>query len=160
MEFRGGTVIATCSLPLGSLTLYLEHVKDNLPSKKKFREIQLDVATHLEEFEILISSPYPTVHGVGRHLRARSGKQRPFRSALLQFGIPRSDIEDILDRFLRSNKLALENCCTQRPMGPYADTGNVHTPYIAATCRCQTLHAHKLRHPGRISFRQSFWRNL
>ncbi len=144
VEFRHGTVLATCSLPLGTLTLYLNHVKGILPSKKKFREIQLDVATHLKEFEILKSSPYPTVHGVGGTVRAAA------RLNNVLFGLPScnsefpaQNLEDMLDRFQNSGKLALETILRNAPARVHTLLpGMIILHTIAATCRSQTIQAH------------------
>ena len=69
--FSQGEVVATRSLPIGSLNLYTAHVRGIIPTKKELEKISLHVETLLDQVEFP-SGEYPaaTLCGVGGTARA------------------------------------------------------------------------------------------
>jgi|APHig6443718053_1056840.scaffolds.fasta_scaffold53819_1 exopolyphosphatase/guanosine-5'-triphosphate,3'-diphosphate pyrophosphatase len=68
--FRNNQVIASNSLPIGSLNLYLSHVHDVLPTPSEQFMIRLDVQNHLESLPWLSTLKVDTVIGIGGTARA------------------------------------------------------------------------------------------
>ena len=69
-EFRAGEVLSGSSMPIGSLNLYLHHVKDILPTEKMCREIRAEVLEELGKLSFSGQKRYPVIYGIGGTIRA------------------------------------------------------------------------------------------
>lgn len=69
-EFDGGKVVTASSIPIGSLNLFLHHVKDILPTEKMCREIRAEVLSELEKLTFSGRKRYPYIYGIGGTIRA------------------------------------------------------------------------------------------
>lgn len=69
-EFSGGNILTAASMPIGSLNLFLHHVKDILPTDKMCRDIRAEVVRELKKLEFSGKTSYPYIYGIGGTIRA------------------------------------------------------------------------------------------
>ncbi|HWQ06057.1 MAG TPA: phosphatase [Feifaniaceae bacterium] len=69
-EFGEGRVITASSMPIGSLNLFLHHVKDIFPSEKMCRDIRAEVKFELDKLAFSGRKRYPYLYGIGGTIRA------------------------------------------------------------------------------------------
>ena len=69
-EFSNGEILTGISMPIGSLNLYLHHVKDILPTDKMCRDIRAEVMQELDKIRISEKSRYSYIYGIGGTIRA------------------------------------------------------------------------------------------
>lgn len=69
-EFSGGKVLTASSMPIGSLNLFLHHVKDILPTEKMCRDIRAEVSCELDKLAFSGKKRYPFIYGIGGTIRA------------------------------------------------------------------------------------------
>ena len=69
-EFGAGRILTASSMPIGSLNLFLHHVKDILPTGKMCRDIRAEVLQELEKLELPGKKSYPYIYGIGGTIRA------------------------------------------------------------------------------------------
>lgn len=69
--FQDREIVATRSMPIGSLNLYKKHVQNLIPSKKEIKEIKHAVKKHLQEIELPeYELSFQPICGVGGTARA------------------------------------------------------------------------------------------
>lgn len=70
VHFKNGKIINATSIPIGSLSLYLKHVKDLFPNKGELNAIQQDILAELKQLTWLKNVRVSTVIGIGGSARA------------------------------------------------------------------------------------------
>ncbi|NLI52855.1 MAG: phosphatase [Clostridiales bacterium] len=105
-EFSGGEVLTASSMPVGSLNLFLRHVRGILPNDKMCREIRAEVENELDQLVFAGKKRYSYLYGIGGTIRATA------KLANQMFELP-DDNQEIsyrnLNEILRTYKTAKDD---------------------------------------------------
>ncbi len=115
-EFRNGRTLSTFSMPIGSLNLYVKHVKNVLPSDLICRNIRLDILEELGKVTFSGSGKYPYIYGIGGTIRSTARlANNMFELSPDNQVIRYADLCGILQKYKQSKQFVLKSILQTSP---------------------------------------------
>jgi exopolyphosphatase/guanosine-5'-triphosphate,3'-diphosphate pyrophosphatase len=116
IEIGHGAVLSVASMPVGSLNLYLKHVKELFPSDKKSGDIKLEVVQELKKLNELNKSGNMVLYGVGGTVRALAKLNNEiYDMPSDNNAIDVKNLDEIMKLFRKSNRVVLKTILQTAP---------------------------------------------